>query len=91
MSPAARERLTRASPSASTRRPKTGVRHRQNRFPAPEADNSPGAELGEIISFNPDGTADGVTVELRDRDGFGRALKINPTTARVSIVELKRE
>jgi type II secretory pathway pseudopilin PulG len=43
------------------------------------------------ISFYPDGTADGAELELRDRDGFRLALQINPTTARVHIVELKRQ
>jgi type II secretion system protein H len=61
------------------------------RLPASDSGGTSGAEPGEMISFNPDGTADGVTVELRDRDGFGLALKINPTTARVTLADLKRE
>jgi prepilin-type N-terminal cleavage/methylation domain-containing protein len=49
------------------------------------------AESGSTVSFYPDGTADAAELELRDRDGFRLALQINPTTARVHIVELKRE
>jgi len=43
------------------------------------------------ISFYPDGTADGVEVLLRDRDGFRLALQINPVTARVHIIDVGRE
>ena len=46
---------------------------------------------GEAIAFYPDGTADAAEVVLRDREGFRLALRINPTTARVRIVELERE
>jgi prepilin-type N-terminal cleavage/methylation domain-containing protein len=49
------------------------------------------AETDSTVSFYPDGTADGAELELRDRDGFRLALQINPTTARVHIVELKRQ
>lgn len=49
------------------------------------------AESDGTVSFYPDGTADAAELELRDRDGFRLALQINPTTARVHIVELKRE
>ncbi len=49
----------------------------------PEADNS--------ISFYPDGTADDREVVLRDQQGFGLALRVNPITARVKIVELPRQ
>lgn len=45
----------------------------------------------DAISFYPDGTADGREVILRDRDGFGLALRINPITARVNIIELPRQ
>jgi type II secretion system protein H len=45
----------------------------------------------ESISFYPDGTAEAGEILLRDRDGFGLALRINPTTARVRIVQLDRE
>jgi prepilin-type N-terminal cleavage/methylation domain-containing protein len=43
------------------------------------------------ISFYPDGTADSRELVLRDRDGFQLALRINPITARVRIVEQPRE
>lgn len=49
----------------------------------PEADNS--------ISFYPDGTADDREVVLRDQQGFGLALRVNPITARIKIVELPRQ
>jgi type II secretion system protein H len=49
--------------------------------PAPEGD----------ISFYPDGTADAAEIQLRDRDGFRLALRINPATSRVQIVEMERE
>ena len=43
------------------------------------------------IAFYPDGTADDAEVELRDRQGFRLALRINSVTARVRIVELPRQ
>jgi prepilin-type N-terminal cleavage/methylation domain-containing protein len=43
------------------------------------------------ITFYPDGTADASEILLRDRDGFRLALRINPVTARVRIIELARE
>ncbi|HYT59169.1 MAG TPA: prepilin-type N-terminal cleavage/methylation domain-containing protein [Haliangiales bacterium] len=45
----------------------------------------------ESIAFYADGTADAAEVVLRDRDGFRLALRINPVTARVHIVELERK
>jgi type II secretion system protein H len=45
----------------------------------------------EGISFYADGTADAGEVLLRDRAGFRLALRINPVTARVQIVELERQ
>ena len=45
----------------------------------------------EGITFYPDGTADAGEIVLRDRDGFRLALRINPITARVRIIELARE
>ena len=44
----------------------------------------------EGFAFYADGTADAGEVLLRDRDGFRLALRINPVTARVQIVELER-
>ena len=45
----------------------------------------------ETIVFHPDGTADAREIRLEDRQGFRLALRINPTTARVQIVELERK
>jgi len=45
----------------------------------------------EAISFNSDGTADAAELLLRDRQGFRLALRINPITSRVKILELERE
>ncbi|HZL43148.1 MAG TPA: prepilin-type N-terminal cleavage/methylation domain-containing protein, partial [Verrucomicrobiae bacterium] len=45
----------------------------------------------DTISFYPDGTADGRELVLRDRDGFGLSLRINPITARVELSALERE
>lgn len=45
----------------------------------------------DAITFYPDGTADEAEIRLRDRQGFRLALRINPTTARVRIMELERE
>lgn len=55
-----------------------------------------GTDLGNrkrdaAITFYPDGTADAAEILLRDHDGFRLALRINPTTARVRIIELARE
>jgi type II secretion system protein H len=46
---------------------------------------------GVAIAFYPDGTADAGDVVLRDREGFRLALRINPITARVHIMEMERE
>ena len=48
-------------------------------------------ERDETIVFYPDGTADAREIRLEDRQGFRLALRINPTTARVRIVELERK
>jgi type II secretion system protein H len=53
--------------------------------------DSGGLESAAAIAFYPDGTADGREVILRDRQGFGLALKINPITARVRITEAERQ
>jgi prepilin-type N-terminal cleavage/methylation domain-containing protein len=45
----------------------------------------------DSITFYPDGTADSSEILLRDRDGFRLALRINPVTARVRVIELARE
>ena len=48
-------------------------------------------EGDEAIVFYPDGTADAREIELKDREGFRLVLRINPTTARVQIMELERK
>lgn len=46
---------------------------------------------GVTIAFYPDGTADAGDIILRDQEGFRLALRINPITARVHVVEMERE
>jgi type II secretion system protein H len=46
---------------------------------------------GVAIAFYPDGTADAGDIILRDHDGFRLALRVNPITARVHVVEMERE
>jgi len=48
-------------------------------------------DLPGTIRFYPDGTADRKMIMLRGRDGFGLALRINPVTARVHLLELPPE
>jgi Tfp pilus assembly protein FimT len=50
-----------------------------------------GEGLRDAISFYPDGTADAREVELRDPEGFGLALRVNPVTSRVQLIELERQ
>jgi prepilin-type N-terminal cleavage/methylation domain-containing protein len=45
----------------------------------------------DTISFYPDGTADAAVIMLKDRAGFQLALKINPITARVHVLEMERQ
>jgi type II secretion system protein H len=45
----------------------------------------------EKIEFYPDGTADAREIILQDQGGFRLALRINPTTARVQVVELPHQ
>jgi len=47
-------------------------------------------DLSQIM-FYPDGTADARELLLRDRHGVQLALRINPVTARVQILEIPRE
>jgi prepilin-type N-terminal cleavage/methylation domain-containing protein len=50
-----------------------------------------GEGLKDAIAFYPDGTADEREIELRDPEGFGLALRINPVTSRVQLIELERQ
>jgi type II secretion system protein H len=64
--------------------------------PEPEAplvsqDDSRIRNVDEPVVFYPDGTADSGEIRLRDREGFRLALRINPITARVDVVELEHE
>lgn len=43
------------------------------------------------FAFYPDGTADAGEIRLTDQEGFRVALRINPVTARVRVLELPRE
>jgi prepilin-type N-terminal cleavage/methylation domain-containing protein len=43
------------------------------------------------ITFYPDGRAQKLEIWLRDRTGFGLALKVNPITSRVSVTQIERE
>ena len=58
--------------------------------PSGTGDALPDRATEGSIAFYPDGTADDAEVELRDRQGFRLALRINSVTARVHIVELPR-
>jgi type II secretory pathway pseudopilin PulG len=58
---------------------------------SPASDDETRRGKGEALAFNPDGTADAAEIVLRDPQGFRLALRINPVTARVRIVELGRE
>ena len=50
-----------------------------------------GEMVADTISFYPDGTADAAMVLLQDRVGFRLGLKLNPTTARVHVLELEHQ
>ena len=53
-------------------------------------DSAP-SDGSDAIIFYPDGTADAGEIRLKDRSGFRLALRINPVTARIRIVELDRQ
>jgi len=59
-------------------------------LPASKAELAP-RDGNEGIVFYPDGTADAREIQLQDRAGFRLVLRINPTTARVQIMELERK
>lgn len=44
----------------------------------------------QSVSFYPDGTADRAEIELKDPDGYGLVLRVNPVTSRVRILERRR-
>jgi type II secretion system protein H len=61
------------------------------RRPQTDSENTGNQRELTQITFYPDGTADARELLLRDRHGFQLALRINPRTARVQIVEPPRE
>jgi type II secretion system protein H len=65
------------------------------RFQAEEPAEENVSEFSETpdlaVAFYPDGTADAREVVLQDRQGFRLALRVNPTTARVRVVEVARK
>ncbi len=83
--------------------PRIAVRVQSGTADQPESTENGGAQASlsgdeesaaaptDTISFYPDGTADGAEIILRDQQHFQLALRINPTTARVRVVDLKRE
>jgi type II secretion system protein H len=81
---------TRITIDIQTPAAETSAAAEQEPTPNP-GDAKPVESSRDVISFYPDGTADAKEILLKDRDGFRLALRINPTTARVRIVELERE
>lgn len=59
--------------------------------PLSDLQSEPVEPLDDAVIFYADGTAQAAEWILRDRQGFGLALRINPTTGRVNISELERE
>ena len=72
-------------PDASEEKERPG----EEALPAPMEGDTPIS--AEFSAFYPDGTAEASEIVLRDREGFGLALRINPTTARVKILEVERK
>jgi type II secretion system protein H len=59
--------------------------------PDTRKNSSADVESGNALAFYPDGTADQRELTLRDRQGFGLTLKLNPVTARVRVGALARQ
>ena len=59
-------------------------------FPLENPGRGQAENRDDAITFYADGTADVCEILLQDRDGFRLALRINPATARVRVVELER-
>ena len=59
--------------------------------PAAETGGERPAGRPQAVSFYPDGTADPATFLLRDEDGFGVALRVNPVTGRVRLLALPKK
>lgn len=58
--------------------------------PAVESGATAGSGPALGVTFYPDGTADSAEILLRDPEGFGLRLRLNPITARFRVAELKR-
>ena len=72
-------------PAAEESTPRTGE---EDRLVRSQAATAPGLTA---ITFFADGTCEGGSLELRDSEGFGLLLKLNPVTARVQVIELGRQ
>lgn len=72
-------------------RPESSSESTQDRGYSSTAGGGTEQARANAIAFYPDGTADGVEFELRDRQGFRLALRINSVTARVHVVEMPRQ
>lgn len=58
--------------------------------PSPRPENET-ESVSDAILFKPDGTTERREIQLRDRQGFGIGLRLNPITSRVKLVTLDRE
>lgn len=63
----------------------------ENQEPAAEEPRGAATTAADTILFQPDGTTEKREIRLRDRQGFGVALRLNPITSRVKLVPLNRE
>lgn len=59
--------------------------------PSPDEQSEGRAPQTDAILFKPDGTTEKREIRLRDRQGFGVALRLNPITSRVKLVTLDHE
>jgi Tfp pilus assembly protein FimT len=71
-------------------RPRPSLSPQESPAPLPTRSRTSGT-VNPAIGFYADGTADAVEIRLRDRDGFGLVLEVNPVTARVRWKPGKRE
>ena len=63
--------------------PQEDSKENEAQEPTSDSDNS--------LKFFSDGTAEAKIIELKDRDGFGLKLRMNPTIARFRVSEISRE
>ena len=61
----------------------------QEREPLEEIRVRPALRNG--VEFFPDGTAEAKEIRVRDQDGYGLVLRINPVTGRVALEEMGRK